>query len=104
MNNKYQNGKIYKIVNDSIPGVYYGSTIKTLEERLRGHKNDCKKNNCSSSELFKQIYFPTFFNASLCDTENDFPSFINFFIILICLVLNFLECSFNFLLFDSLIL
>ena len=53
--NKYQEGKIYKIVNDSISGVYYGSTIRTLEERFIGHINDCKnkKSNCSSKELFK---------------------------------------------------
>ena len=38
--NKYNNGKIYKIVDNTNDNVYYGSTIRTLEERLAGHKRD----------------------------------------------------------------
>jgi len=36
--NKYNNGKIYKIVDNTNDNVYYGSTVKTLEERLTTHK------------------------------------------------------------------
>ena len=50
MDNKYQNGKIYKLVCDKSPLVYYGSTIKPLSRRLTHHKvSKC----CSSRELFK---------------------------------------------------
>ena len=35
----YQEGKIYKIINDSIPGmVYYGSTCNTFARRIVQHK------------------------------------------------------------------
>jgi len=47
--NKYQNGKIYKIVCNITGDVYVGSTIKTLEKRLIHHKSDAKmkQNICS---------------------------------------------------------
>ena len=38
-NNKYQQGKIYKIVCNITGEVYYGSTTEKLIKRLRGHKN-----------------------------------------------------------------
>ena len=48
--NKYQNGKIYKLVCDNSPLVYYGSTCqKYLCNRLAKHKY---RKNCSSRELF----------------------------------------------------
>ena len=51
--NKYQNGKIYKLVCDNSPLVYYGSTSqKYLCDRLASHKYNCKKRNCGSKELF----------------------------------------------------
>ncbi len=35
----YQNGKIYKIINDSMPNmVYYGSTCNTFAKRMGQHK------------------------------------------------------------------
>tara|TARA_R110000796_G_scaffold242060_1_gene363985 strand:+ start:373 stop:927 length:555 start_codon:yes stop_codon:yes gene_type:complete len=46
--NKYQEGKIYKIVCNITNETYYGSTIKTLEERLRLHKYD---KHCMSREI-----------------------------------------------------
>ena len=50
---KYQNGKIYKITNEDMVGlVYYGSTIQTLNKRLREHKYDCLRKNTSSKILF----------------------------------------------------
>ena len=48
---KYQNGKIYKIINSEMPGlVYYGSTIQTLEQRMEKH--NCPSNPTSSKPLF----------------------------------------------------
>ena len=50
---KYQNGKIYKITNEDMPGlVYYGSTICNLNKRLGNHKYDIKRSNNSSKILF----------------------------------------------------
>ena len=47
----YQNGKIYKIINDSIPGmVYYGSTCNTFAKRMGTHK---ALRDCSSRVLFE---------------------------------------------------
>lgn len=38
--NKYENGKIYKIVCNITNEIYIGSTIQLLEERLRKHTLD----------------------------------------------------------------
>ena len=49
--NKYQNGKIYKLVCDNSPLVYYGSTCqKYLSSRLSSHKYN---KSCSSRQLFE---------------------------------------------------
>ena len=40
MENKYQEGKIYKIICNITGEIYIGSTIQILEERLRIHKID----------------------------------------------------------------
>ena len=46
----YQEAKIYKIINDEMPGkVYYGSTCNTFAKRLKQHKCD----NCTSKVLFE---------------------------------------------------
>jgi hypothetical protein len=53
--NKYQNGKIYKIISYSHPElVYYGSTTQQLCKRMSGHKTNFKcGKNVSSSEIVK---------------------------------------------------
>jgi len=51
MDNKYQNGKIYKLVCDATPIVYYGSTIRSLPQRLSKHK---AVRDCGSRELFEK--------------------------------------------------
>lgn len=40
--NIYENGKIYKISSIMSNDIYIGSTIKTLEQRLKSHKNHYK--------------------------------------------------------------
>ena len=40
---RYQNGKIYKIVSSQTDKVYYGSTCLPLYKRMYAHKNDYKK-------------------------------------------------------------
>jgi hypothetical protein len=42
---RYQNGKIYKIVCNITGKQYIGSTCKTLSQRLSGHKSDYKRFN-----------------------------------------------------------
>ena len=52
MSNKYQNAKIYKMVNTEMPNVvYYGSTCKELNRRLSEHK--APSNTCTSKKLFE---------------------------------------------------
>ena len=50
--NKYNNSKIYKIVCNITNEVYYGSTIKTLNNRLSNHKSS--KNNTTSRIIIKR--------------------------------------------------
>src|ERR1700719_1319123 len=38
----YQNGKVYKIVNDTDDEIYVGSTCNTLAKRFGDHKYDAK--------------------------------------------------------------
>ena len=50
----YQNGKIYKLVNDELGLTYYGSTCSELRKRLNNHKTSAKcKKKISSSKLFE---------------------------------------------------
>jgi hypothetical protein len=54
----YQKGKIYKIVSNTVEGVYYGSTADTLWSRFGGHKTDYnywKKGNNKYCTSFKLI-------------------------------------------------
>ena len=45
--NKYQNGKIYKLISKEMPGlVYYGSTYTTLKKRMSVHASPSNK-SCS---------------------------------------------------------
>jgi hypothetical protein len=49
----YQQGKIYKIINEQLKGlIYYGSTAQPLNIRLSCHKSDCKIKNNSSKIMF----------------------------------------------------
>jgi len=49
-NNKYQQGKIYKIVCNITGEIYIGSTIDTLEKRLSNHKVKTKR-PCKSKQI-----------------------------------------------------
>jgi len=49
-------GKIYKMENQY--GVYYGSTIVSLNQRLSEHKYDAKNRNCTSKILFQNGCIP----------------------------------------------
>ena len=45
----YQNGKIYKLVNDENDDIYYGSTTQILPKRLGDHKNKYKRHSNGKS-------------------------------------------------------
>ena len=42
-NNKYANGKIYKITDNAYTKCYIGSTIQPLSSRIGGHRRDYKR-------------------------------------------------------------
>ena len=45
----YQNGKIYKLVNNTTTDVYYGATCSRLSDRLSEHKSVFKKGKYMTS-------------------------------------------------------
>ena len=47
--NKYNNGKIYKIIDNTNGNIYIGSTTKTLKYRLERHLDS----NCISKDIIK---------------------------------------------------
>ena len=49
----YQNGKIYKLICSETGNVYIGSTILTLDDRLKRHT--ASSNNCMSKTFIKPI-------------------------------------------------
>ena len=53
--NKYENGKIYKVVNDTINIVYIGSTIQTLNSRMASHRSSYKKKLTSTYSKWGDI-------------------------------------------------
>ena len=56
MENKYVNGKIYKIVDNTNGNIYVGSTIQELKERLRKHNLSYKlylQGNTTYTSSFK---------------------------------------------------
>jgi hypothetical protein len=71
--NPYHNGKIYSLVlNSTDLPIYVGSTIRTLDQRLSGHKT-CMLNLKISRELYDFIYQNGGFdNISIILLEN-FP-------------------------------
>ena len=53
MDNKYLNGKIYKITSTQTDKVYIGSTIKSLKHRLDQHQRQGENNSIRSKEILK---------------------------------------------------
>jgi len=49
----YENGKIYKLVNDQLNLTYYGSSCNELRKRLNAHKTKAKSKKCTSYKLFE---------------------------------------------------
>ena len=55
MNNKYQNGKIYRLVSKHSPIPYYGSTVQRLSKRFYEHKERFRNNSKINYSSFKII-------------------------------------------------
>ena len=51
MNKETKTGYIYSLTCNNRNLVYYGSTTKSLNERLSQHKYDFKHNNCVSTKI-----------------------------------------------------
>ena len=52
-NDKYKNGKIYKITSKQTSSIYIGSTIQSLKERFQQHTKQSSKGQCLSREITK---------------------------------------------------
>ena len=59
--NKYQRGKIYKLISNQTDDVYYGSTIETvLTNRLSGHRKDYRywlNGKCGYTSSYEIVKF-----------------------------------------------
>jgi len=55
--NKYQNGKIYKLTDNTNGNIYIGSTTQTLNRRLQKHRASY---NCYLNPNVKQGYMASF--------------------------------------------
>ena len=49
---RYKDGKIYKIISDKTDMIYIGSTIRTLNKRLRDHKSHNNTKPTRSKQIF----------------------------------------------------
>ena len=84
---KYQNGKIYKIIDKTNNKIYIGSTIKTLKERLSGHERNYKRylndkdRYTSSFEIIKNNnYCIVMIEDYPCETKTELEKREGFFI------------------------
>jgi predicted GIY-YIG superfamily endonuclease len=62
--NKYSNGKIYKIVDNTSEKVYIGSTCRSLKQRLTTHELDFRRYMNGKS------YFKVFITATITKASN----------------------------------
>ena len=52
--NRYEKGKIYKIVDNGYNECYFGSTIQPLYKRLEHHRSIYKSNGCASALILNK--------------------------------------------------
>ena len=50
---KYDNGKIYKLIDNTNGNIYIGSTTQPLYKRKSQHKTDAKRINCKSKSIIE---------------------------------------------------
>ena len=58
--NKYAQGKIYKLVNDCDSKIYVGSTVNSLRQRKCNHKSDSKRRTQTKYKLEDADYFAVY--------------------------------------------
>lgn len=84
--NKYMNGKIYKIIDNTNGNIYYGSTQKTLNRRLSDHKYDYKRREkegntrTSSIIISNNDYTMELVEDYPCDSRKELESRESYFI------------------------
>lgn len=66
----YQNGKVYRIVNDVDEQVYVGSTIQTLVHRMGGHRRDARSGSMRKLMVHMRTVGVSQFRIELLE---DFP-------------------------------
>jgi len=67
---KYQNGKIYKIICNLTGETYYGSTTQELNNRMNQHKN--KKKYCRSKQIINRgNYYYEFIEDYSCNNRKE---------------------------------
>ena len=69
---KYQKGKIYKIVSNELDLVYYGSTTKTLKQRLNDHRGHYKRYLKGKGQYYSSFELMKLDDAQIILVE-DFP-------------------------------
>ena len=76
--NKFENAKIYKIVDNTTDMIYIGSTCKTLEQRLKAHESNYKRfkagkmNYITSFKIFENNnYKIELIKLYPCDTKQE---------------------------------
>ena len=74
--NRYNNGKIYKLVNSVNDKIYIGSTAMPLTKRLSCHKKDARKN--PEQRVYKELNTVGWVNVRIiqieefkCETKNE---------------------------------
>ena len=69
---KYQEGKIYKIISNKLDLVYYGSTTKTLKQRLNDHRGHYKRYLKGKGQYYSSFELMKLDDAQIILVE-DFP-------------------------------
>lgn len=67
--NKYQNGKIYKIVDINYEKCYFGSTIQPLSKRMDGHRRAYQKYKAGLSDYVSSYSMFDEYGVSNCKIE-----------------------------------
>lgn len=65
----YENGKIYKIINDVNGMTYYGSTTQPLSKRMVNHRADYKRRHNKTYELWGNIEDCKIYLIELCPCD-----------------------------------
>ena len=68
-NNKYSNGKIYKITDNAYTKCYIGSTIQPLSSRMGGHRREYKRYLLGNFTLITSFLLFQEFGKENCKIE-----------------------------------